>query len=271
MREIMSFLSAIRSWTTEIGVYHAGSLYPEDNFPLSWLVRKALSKVRIADETAEDMKSLSEKGVVVYALKNKSQLNSLILRDLSVRKGIPRPVYCHGVNMLTWQPFFMALRVIMSHLSRRIFKRADLDPVRKDHLKELTREKKSSIIHLGYSEIFENPFVEEALSQLMEVQETSDVPIFLCPELITYGRRREKEKESLINILFGQTDTTDPLQRVVTFLRYSNKASVTSAEPVNLTEFMKAGEGISREELVRQLRGELIARIDEEKATIVGP
>ena len=267
----MSFLSAIRSWTTEIGVYHAGSLYPEDNFPLSWLVRKALSKVRVADETTEDMKSLSEKGVVVYALKNKSQLNSLILRDLSVRKGIPRPVYCHDINMLTWQPFFMALRVIMSHLSRRIFKRADLDPVRKDHLKELTREKKSSIIHLGYSEIFENPFVEEALSQLMEVQETSDVPIYLCPELITYGRRREKEKESLINILFGQTDTTDPLQRVVTFLRYSNKASVTSAEPVNLTEFMKAGEGISREELVRQLRGELIARIDEEKATIVGP
>ena len=69
------------------------------------------------------------------------------------------------------------------------------------------------------------------------------MPIYLCPELITYGRRREKEEESLINILFGQSDTTDPLRRVITFLRYSNKASVISAEPVNLAEFMKAGEG----------------------------
>jgi len=268
---IMSLLSAIRSWTTEIGVFHAGSLYPEDNFPLSWLVRKVFSKVRIAEETAEELRSLSEKGVVIYALKNKSQLNSLILRDLAGRKGIPRPVYCHGINMLTWQPYLTGLKVIMSHLSRRLFKRTEPDSVRDDHLRQLALEKKSSIIHLGYSEIFENPFVEDALSRLMEVQETSVTPIFLCPELITYGRRREKEEESLINILFGQTDATDPLRRVITFLRYSNKASVISAEPINLAEFLKAGEGIPREELVRQLRAELIDRIDEEKATIVGP
>ena len=267
----MSILATIRSWTTEIGVYHTGSLYQEDNFPLYWLVRKVLSKVRISDETAERLKSLSSKGVVVYVLKNKSQLNSLILRELCVRKGIPQPVYCHGINMITWQPFSMSVRVVMSHLSHRIFKKATPDTARTGHLKGLVRDGKSVIIHLGESELFENPFVEETLSQLMEAQTTLNRPIYLCPELITYGRRREKEEESLINILFGQSDTTDPLRRLITFLRYSNKASVISAEPVNLTEFIKTGEGLSREELVRQLRGELIARIDEEKATIVGP
>ena len=131
----------------------------------------------------------------------------------------------------------MALRVILSHLFRRIFKKTTVDPARMDHLKELVRDGKSAIIHLGESELFENPFVEETLSQLMEVQATSPMPIYLCPELITYGRRREKEEESLINILFGQSDATDPLRRVITFLRYSNKASVISAEPINLAEF----------------------------------
>ena len=267
----MSILTAIRSWTTEIGIYYAGSLYREYNFPLYWLVRKVLSKVGMTDETAASLNSLSEKGVVVYALKSKSQLNSLILRELSLRKGIPRPVYCHGINMITWQPFPMALKVIMSHIVHRILKRTVRNSASADHLKELTREKNSTIIHLGESELFENPFVEETLSHLMDVQETLEVPVYLCPELITYGRRREKEEESLVNILFGQSDTTDPLRRVITFLRYSNKANVISAEPVNLAEFMKTGEGLLREELVRQLRAELIARIDEEKATIVGP
>lgn len=267
----MSILATFRSWTTEIGIYHVGSLYREDNFPLYWLVRKVLSKVRISDETAERLKSLSSKGAVVYVLKNKSQLNSLILRELCARKGIPQPVYCHGINMITWQPFSMAVRVLMSHLSHRIFHKTDLDAARTAHLKELVREGKGVIIHLGESELFEDPFVEETLSQLMEAQATLDRPVYLCPELITYGRRREKEKESLINILFGQSDATDPLRRLITFLRYSNKASVISPEPVNLAEFVKTGEGLSREELVRQLRGELIARIDEEKATIVGP
>ncbi len=267
----MSILSTVRSWTTEIGVYYAGSLYREDNFPLSRLLRKVLSRVRITDEAAAGLKELSEKGVIVYALKDKSQLNSLILREVCMRKEIPPPVYCHGINMITWQPFPLALRVIMSHISHRIFKKTTIDPAESGHLPELLRDGKSAIIHLGESELFENPFVENTLLQLMEAQATLDVPIYLCPELITYGRRREKEEESLINILFGQSDATDPLRRVITFLRYSNKASVVSAEPVNLADFLKTGEGASREELVRQLRGELIARIDEEKATIVGP
>ena len=267
----MSILSVIRSWTTEIGVYHAGSLYREENFPLYWLVRKVLSKVLVSDATAEGLKSLAEKGVVVYALKNKSQLNSLILHELSMRKGIPRPVYCHGINMITWQPFPMALRVILSHLFHRILRKTAIHSTRMGHLKQLTLEGKTSIIHLGESELFENPFVEETLSQLLDAQESSAVPIYLCPELITYGRRREKEEESLINILFGQSDTTDPLRRVITFLRYSNKASVISAEPINLAEYLKAGEALTRDEIIRQLRGELIARIDEEKTTIVGP
>jgi glycerol-3-phosphate O-acyltransferase len=267
----MSILSVLRSWTTEIGVHHAGSLYREENFPLYWLVRKVLSKVLISDQTAEGLKSLAQKGTVVYALKNKSQLNSLILHELSMRKGIPQPVYCHGVNMITWQPFDMAIKVILYHLFHRILRKTAVHSARMDHLKQLTQEGTSSIIHLGESELFESPFVEESLQMLLEAQDASAVPIFICPELITYGRRREKEDESLINILFGQSDTTDPLRRLITFLRYSNKASFISAEPINLAEYRKAGESLSREELIRQLRGELIARIDEEKATIVGP
>jgi glycerol-3-phosphate O-acyltransferase len=267
----VSILSVIKSKITEAGLYHAGSLYPEDNFPLYWLVRKVLSKVRISDETAEGMKSLSAKGVVVYVLKNKSQLNSLILRELCVRKEIPQPVYCHGINMMTWQPFRMALRVITSHLSHRIFRKGLLESARTDYLGELVRSGKSVILHLGESEFFDNPFVEEALSRLIDVQAALNVPVYLCPELITYGRRREKEKESLINILFGQSDATDPIRRVITFLRYSNKASILPAGPINVAEYVQSGEGRTREELVRQLRGELIARIDEEKTTIVGP
>ncbi len=267
----MSILSAIRSWTTEIGVYHSGSLYREENFPLYWLLLKVFSKVAISDSTVEALKSLSEKGVVVYALKNKSQLNSLILHELSIRKGIPRPFYSHGVSMITWQPFPMALRVIVSHLVHRILRKTDLRAAKMDHLKQLTLEGKSSIIHLGRSEIFEDPFVEETLAQLLDAQEASPVPIYLCPKLITYGRRREKEDESLINIFFGQIDTTDPIRRVITFIRYSNKASVISADPINLQEYLKSGEDLTRDEIIRQLRGELISRIDEEKTTIVGP
>nr|MDA8125737.1 hypothetical protein [Deltaproteobacteria bacterium] len=195
----MSSLSTIKTWLRETDAYRAGSLYREDNFPLNWLVRKVLSKVRITDETAAELKALAEKGVVIYALKSKSQLNSLILRELSVRRGIPPPVYCHGINMIVWQPFPMAIRLIASQLYRWIFRKERLDPTGTAHLQERVGKGQSAIIHLGQSELFDNPFVDETLSQLLEAQANSPTPLYLCPEVITYGRRREKEEESFFN------------------------------------------------------------------------
>jgi glycerol-3-phosphate O-acyltransferase len=267
----MSILATMRTWTAESDAYRSGRLYREENFPLYWLVRKVLSKVRITEETESEFKSLALRGVVVHVLKNKSQLNSLILRELGSRRGIPQPVYCHGINMITWQPYPMALRAILSRLVRWFLRKRSPDPTGAAYLRQQILAGQSVIIHLGESEVFENPFVDETLASLIDAQEASAVPIFLCPELISYGRRRERERESLFNILFGQSDASGPLRRLITFLRYSNKASVVPAEPVDLAAFLKAGEVYSRKELVRQLRSELIDRIDQEKVTIVGP
>ncbi|MCK9362235.1 MAG: 1-acyl-sn-glycerol-3-phosphate acyltransferase [Syntrophales bacterium] len=267
----MSVLSRIKGGTAEIGVRHAGSIYREQNFPFSLLVHKVLSRVAVSDEIVEKLQSIAQKGVVVYVLKNKSQLNSLIIRELALRKGIPEPVYSHDVNMIIWQPFYEALRVISSHLTHWVMRKKTINLERMNHLDKLVRAGKTVIIHLGESEIFENHFVEETLKRLLEIQESSAVPIYLCPELITYGRRREKENENIFNILFGQSDSTGSLRRFITFLRYASRVSVISTEPVNLAEYISADADISRESLARQLREELIGRIDEEKEAIVGP
>ena len=83
------------------------------------------------------------------------------------------------------------------------------------------------------------------------------------PVLVAYGRRREKEDESLINILFGQTEHTGSLRRLITFIRYSSNAFVIPAEPVKLSEYLDKSNGLSQEAIVHDLRGELIYRIEK--------
>jgi glycerol-3-phosphate O-acyltransferase len=267
----MSILSKIKTWTAGIDLSHAGSIYREENVPFSLLVHKVLSKIMISDEIVEELKTIAPKGVVIYVLKNKSQLNSLIIKELSLRKGIPAPVYSHDVNMVAWQPFSKAMKVISSHLAHWVMRKKTIYSNRLNHLDKLVREGSTVIIHLGESEIFDNPFVEETLNLLIEIQKSTARPIYLCPELITYGRRREKENENIINILFGQSDTTGSLRRLITFMRYASRVSVISAEPVNLADYINADPKTGRERLSRQLREELIGRIDEEKEAIVGP
>ena len=267
----MFVLSKIKAFADDIAVYHAGSLYREYSFPFSNLIRKVLSKVIISDDNVEKLKSVAQEGVVVYVLKNKSQLNSLIIQDLSLRKEIPEPVYCHGINMIIWQPFPLACKVIFTHLFHLIMRKKAIYSNRMDHLSRLVLEGKTTIIHLGESELFRNPFVEGTLDRLIEIQRNTARPIYLCPQLITYGRRRERENENIINILFGQSDTTGPLRRLITFIRYSNRISVIPAEQINLAEYMNTAGDVSQEQMVYQIREELIGRIEDEKETIVGP
>ena len=259
--------------------YYAERLYKEDNFPFSWLLRKFLSKVKLSDDHARALRELSDRGIVVYALKQKSQLDSLIIRGLSAKTGIPRPVYSQGVNMVVWQPFPVALRSLTTTLLRPLFKKVFPTPNESGYLKRITQQGSSSIIHLGGSEFFEDKDSEDGIRQLIEAQRTIDVPVYIVPQLVTYGRRRDRERESMINILFGQTDNTGPLRRVITFFRYSRKVSVIPAGAVNLAEFIKEKEA-GRQDLDteavdagihHELRRELIDRIDEEKASIVGP
>ena len=63
-----------------------------------------LSKVELAPECEQALKGLSEKGVVVYALKYRSRLNSLILHDLGLRMNIPQPLYFHGADRSSGGP-----------------------------------------------------------------------------------------------------------------------------------------------------------------------
>ena len=250
---------------------YAQCLYEKGNFLLYWLVKKVLSGVNLPDQDVESLKKLADTGVVVYALKQKSQLNTLIIRELSVRKGIPRPIYSHDCSMILWQPFSKAVKVVRTFVSQLLSNRTILSASKNKYLKHIVQQRRHAVIHLGGSEFIEDAHADGAIMQLLEAQKELDVPIYIIPQLITYGRRREKEKESLINILFGQSDHASALQRIITFLRYANKAVVIPAEAVDLAQFMKDNSHLYLGEMVHQLRGELVDRIDEEKTAIVGP
>ncbi|HEX7415813.1 MAG TPA: 1-acyl-sn-glycerol-3-phosphate acyltransferase, partial [Smithellaceae bacterium] len=251
--------------------YYSGRIYEKQDFFRYQLAKIFLSRVSIADEYVETIKKLSTEGLVVYAIKQRSKLNSLIVYELAGRKGLPRPVYCHGMNMTFWQPLPEMLKFFWSSFLRRFGKKMKAWLGKLAYLERIVSEKKSIVIHLGESEFIESRSADGAIISLINVQKKVDFPIFVVPVLVAYGRRREKEDESLINILFGQAEHTGALRRLITFMRYSSDAFVIPAEPIKLSEYLNKSNDTPREGFVHELRGELIDRIDREKTTVVGP
>ncbi len=254
---------------SKAGAGLSGYITGGGRFALYSFIKPLVSAVEMSDEDVLSLMRLACDGTVIYALKHKSRLNSLILHGLTGRKGLPQPEYCHGINMSIWQPFVSAVRVLKSWLPPWRKRRDDAEGL--EYLASRTKERKSSLIHLGSSEFFENPLVQKTLVTLLKVQGSLSFPVYIVPVLINYGRRRLKEDENLLNILFGQEEHTGPVRRVISFLRYADEATVILGEAVKLDEFLENNRIFTHEESSDNLRRDLLDRIDEEKAAIVGP
>jgi len=251
--------------------YFAGCLYEERDILRFRPAMAYLSRVSISDESVRSLKELAGQGAIVYAIKQRSKLNSLIIADITERNGLPQPVYCHGMNMSYWQPMSKMLKFYWSSFLRRFRKEHVTRKAKLDFLERKVANREPVVIHLGESEFIESQSAQDAVSTLIDLQQKVSFPIFIVPCLVAYGRRREKENESLINILFGQMEHTGSLRRLITFIRYSNQAFVIPTQPMNLTEYLPEAGHMQKDALIHELRGELIGRIEEEKTAVVGP
>jgi glycerol-3-phosphate O-acyltransferase len=244
----------------------AGRLYEPTLFPFHWLFGYHLSLAELPPDHEKNIRELSRQGTVIYALKNKSQLDCLILRDLSFRKDIPRPVFAHGVSMMLWQSLARSCRVVLCWVYHLVFRRKILRPNR-TYLKKLVKEKKSAIIYLRNSgaDVKRDPLI-----QLLEAQKDDDSPVIIQPLLVSCGPRKEREKP-LLDVFFGEVENPGSLRKLLTFLRYHRRTAVLAAEPAPLADFLKETEDKSLVDVSYELRRELIARIDREKKAIIGP
>ncbi|HLZ18349.1 MAG TPA: hypothetical protein VKO67_01980, partial [Smithellaceae bacterium] len=238
--------------------YYSGCIYEERDILRFRPAMAYLSKVSISDEGVKTLKDLAGQGAIVYAIKQRSKLNSLIITDIAERNGLPHPVYCHGMNMSFWQPLSKMLKYFWSSLRRRFRKEEVTRRAKLDFLERKVANKETVIIHLGESEFIESRSAQDAIDSLINLQKRVSFPIFIVPFLVAYGRRREMENESLINILFGQMEHTGTLRRLITFMRYSKQAFVIPTQPVSLVEYLSENSDRSKDEMIHELRGELI-------------
>ena len=260
----------IKSGSIGIGDFYSGFLDERKSLLCRLLFDRYISRVQIATECVSEINELSKKGIVVFAQKNKSQLDCLILRDLFLR-SFEGKIFCHRTNMSFWQPFPVNLRIFFARVFHLIFRRDVMNPDKKGILKEIAKNHCHSIIYLRGSEFIGVTPSRDPIIQLIHAQEEFDRPVFVVPTLVAYSRRRERTQKTLMEILFGEKENPGPLRRTITFFRHSKKAVMVCAQAVNLGDFINKNKGKAPETISYNLRRELIDKIDNEKRAIYGP
>jgi len=243
-----------------VGDPPAGDAGGKFRIPFHRFFSRYLSRVELAPEVERAIGVLARKGVVVYALKYPSRLNGLILHDLGLRTSIPQPIYFHGMGTLLWRHAAKAVRSLL--------KSGPAEPGNAGTLERLTRLGRSSVISLRGSE---RDDAQDPLVQLLNAQKVLDVPVTVVPVAVSYGPRREKKERPLVDIFFGDQEHPGALRRLIAFIRYKHRTSVSIAEPIDLSRILEETAGGPLQEIAGGLRAELIGRIDRETLAALGP
>ncbi|MCX7816861.1 MAG: 1-acyl-sn-glycerol-3-phosphate acyltransferase [Syntrophales bacterium] len=262
------FFSRIKEWLKTSKENEPGNLYEKPGL-LFRTFEKLLTNIPFDEESASSISKLGEGGVVVYALREPSQLNTMILYGICLKKGLPCPSYVPSVNLSLWQPFEKSLGFLLWHLYRLLRGRKEQNY--SESVANRVYRGENLIIHVGESELIEDEKANMSIAGILSAQAKTGVSVFIVPIVIVYGRRKKMEEESILNILFGQTENTGIIRRLVTFLRYSGQVVIIPADPIDLRSFCMSHGHLTEDQLIKELRSEIIFRIDEERESVLGP
>jgi glycerol-3-phosphate O-acyltransferase len=254
----------------------AYSLDPKPSSFLGRLLHKLFCKASFLESQQRLLTDLEKRGLVIYAVKYRSQLDFLFLNSRLSQAGLQPPVVAFDMRPFLWLPAWRAIRLLLS-FGRHYLKEGQLpNPYQAGYYRELIMYQKPSVLFLlgkvGYYRRF-GVAEYDPLHLLIETQRQMEQPIILIPSLIFHGKAPEKQHKGFVDLFFGDKERPGRLRKLAAFLRNYKHNVLEVAEPLNLEEWLanQQTRGPSESNLAFQLRRELIDRINRHRRMVTGP
>jgi len=243
---------------------------------LGALLHKFSSKASFLESQQRLLTDLDEKGLLIYAVKYRSQLDFLFLNSRLPQAGLRPPTFAFDMRPFLWLPATKAIRLIFSFLRHYLKEGAFPNPYQSGYYRDLVLHQKPSVLFLvgkaGYYRRF--GFTErDPLHLLIETQRQMETPIILVPSLIFHGKKPEKQHKGILDIFFGDKVRPGSLRKLLTFIRNYKNNILEVAEPLDVKEWLASqqSQNSTRTEVAFKLRREIIDRIDRHRRVVTGP
>jgi glycerol-3-phosphate O-acyltransferase len=248
---------------------HRSSLEGNYGLLLRQVMRLLFSRVGPVGEQLERIRELGQRGTVVYVLRTRSDLESLLCHYQCKMTGLPVPVMACDARLTLFQSLGFCWKRIMAKLSRAR-SGSKWPPIR-----ELVAGGFPLVLYLEDMEALERRFIRKDRDPFVEVVEAhreTGVPVFLVPQMVIWDRARERVGLLLDEIVLGSRSSPSDLRVLINFLRFYRKDShIFHAEPLDLGDYLRSHQGEKSEDVARSLRLELLDRLQRERRLVTGP
>lgn len=259
---------AADKWT-DLDLEHVTGMVNRQGVFLRLFARIFFRPVSYPVRQLQDLKALSQEGVLVYTMRTTSLLDYLYFNWVFVDAELPLAHFSNGPSMVAFQPW---RRAIAGWFRRRVLGRPQ--PPDQEVLFGHLRRKNAVLLFLH--RVFSlldliNPKTDEPyLAELVEAQRTLPFPILVVPQIVIWQRDPERSRTRIMDEFFGDPDAPGRIRKLLSFLFNHRRAFVQSGEPINVQAFLAEHPGHADRLLAELLRVQVDRSFQTEQRVIRG-
>ncbi|MHC1729773.1 MAG: 1-acyl-sn-glycerol-3-phosphate acyltransferase [Syntrophobacteraceae bacterium] len=255
------------------------SIEDKPRFLLQKWFESMVARVTVPADQQNVLEELSQRGTIVYTMKDPSQLDFVYISMRLHQLGLPAPQFIFDMHPYLWQPRLYALKTLAVHFCHLVRHGCFPDPYAGRHYAGRIGTGASGLFFLvGKRGYYRSTVLvgNDPLEHLIEIQKECERPIFIVPIVLLYSRRPETEgqqRRGPFEFLLGQRKHWSRLRKLISFVSGNPSVVMEVGEPLNIKEIVpELSEGLyEKRKQIFELRRNMIDSVDEIKRAIVGP
>ncbi|MBU0545238.1 MAG: 1-acyl-sn-glycerol-3-phosphate acyltransferase [Proteobacteria bacterium] len=234
------------------------------------------SGIKTKPEQIEILRQIPKEAIVIYATKFKSHFEFLFAYTRYKENNLPFPEIGFDYKVFIWQPVSRIFRTLLSYLDYFSVNKSFPDPYKSGYIREELLNGRSAFLSLVEDKGLYRRFVKsetDPIAHLVELQGLTGKPVYIVPQIMSFGKNPLRATPSLVDIIFGTPDNPGRLRKIATLFKHPEKIIVEISEPINLKSFLETKEMQEREIEYQSLvlRRDLLLRLNRHRQSIIGP
>jgi len=249
-------------------------MHDEYGILLRALFKRYFSPIGFDAQEVGRLRELARQGTLVWVMESASVLNYLFLNYWLCRNDLPLASFANDISFLLFQPLRRAISLLWEW-AKQLFGRGERVPYDvQERVASALKGRGSLVLFLKAPSrrlLRSRLPAKSYLKALMAAQQGAQRPIYLVPVGILWGKRPEKARKGLVDILFGVKETPGLLRSAVVLVRHARSSILTIGEVVDAREYLNAHVHLDQELLVKKIRWALLRELSVDRHTVTGP
>jgi glycerol-3-phosphate O-acyltransferase len=244
---------------------------------LEALSRRFFERIQVDDGWADEVRRLSQRGAVLYVLRNLNWLDFLALDYLTKQHDLPPIRYVNDLGLWILNPAMGgAGNGVLSRLipgRRPKVEEELLDAVEHGGSAALFLKRPPSVIDVAAGASGGRGMKEgdELVEALFRIQRQSERPLILLPLVFVWSKSPDQLGGRPMDLLLGPRSWPTPTRALGQFAYNFKHVALRTAEPLVISDLLAANPGLSDVVLVRRITYAVLRRLERERRAVVGP